>query len=513
MNRLLTCSLLLLTSACTAPLPHATDPTPPPRPRAEDAPADMGAPAAAPRELTLEQAVWLALQHNNDLIVQAYEPLVAGAFLAREEGRFAPELFASLSRRESRSSETARATGEQFNAEVEQTTLAGGIRRTLATGTDVELALQQVGESSNRAPDQNEASLSLSLTQALLQGGGRTVMLAAVRRARLGLAISEAELKGYTEAVVAEVESAYWRFWLATETISISEQALAVAEQQLADVRQRIAVGQLARNEEAVAQAEVARRRQVLIDARADKIRRRIELLALITPAFLIPEGELEPMTAPALPELDGQDTPELRIRLADTARADLSEARLRLEQRRLDTVVTRDGLLPRLDFFAQLAKSGFGPDPGDAWSDLDGDSYNVQAGLRFSRTLGERTEQARHDEALFRSDQAAASVENLRRRIAGRILIAVNELERARQQIEASAETRRLQALTVESEVERFQVGTGTALMVAQAQRDLLNSMIEEQRARVQARLALLQLYLAEGTLLDRRGITPALP
>jgi outer membrane protein TolC len=51
--------------------------------------------------------------------------------------------------------------------------------------------------------------------------------------------------------------------------------------------------------------------------------------------------------------------------------------------------------------------------------------------------------------------------------------------------------------------------VGDSTCLLVAQAQRDLLESQIDEVDAVIAYRLALIQLYLAEGTLLGRRGFT----
>lgn len=510
MKNMLILPLVLLAGACRSTVPFAEEPT-----TARTVPdpvavvTDSETPLPLLDKLTLEQAVSLALQHNGDLQVQAFEPLVAGTFLALERARFAPELFAEISRRDNRSSETARSTGEKFDSEIQQNQLEAGIRREFATGTDVALSLAHADETSNRAPDQNEARVNLTLTQALLQGRGRAVNLVAIRQAQLGVAISEAELRGYTEAIVATVERSYWRFWLAGETIAIARQALEVAEKQLSDIRQRIEVGQLARNEEAVAQAEVARRRQVMIDAEAARVRGRLELLAVITPGVMI--ENVAPQTVPEMPEADVSDTAEMRIELAEASRADLAEARLRLEQRRLETVMTRDGLLPRLDFFAQLAKTGFGTDVGDAWSDVGGDNYDVRVGLSLSRTLGNREEAALDAEARFRQDQAQASVENMRRQIRSRVRIALNELQRARQQIEASAETRRFQELTVASEIERFQVGTGTALMVAQAQRDLLASKIDEQQARVQARLALLELYVTEGSLLERRGITTA--
>ena len=463
-------------------------------------------PGPLPMPLSLEDAVLMALEDNPDLLVQAFEPLVAGSFLQRERARFAPVVFASASRRESRSSETARATGEQFDAEVEQFRLAGGVSKPLATGSEVALQMMHASEISNRAPDQEESRASLSFTQALLQGGGRTVNLAGVRRAEFGLAISEAELRGYTEFILAETEAAYWRFWLATETIDIARQALDVAQQQLHDVEQRIEVGQLARNEAAVAQAEVARRRQTLIDAQADLVRRRIELGMLIAPAQ--PHFHVRPSSTPDVPSVDETDTPDMRIELADQNRADLQEARYRLEQSKLDTVITRNGLLPRLEFFAELSKSGFGASASDAWADLNGNSYDWQTGLRFRHPLGRTQEKALDAESRFREAQARQAIENLRQQIAAGVHLALNELKRAQEQVDASAETHRLQIQTVESEVERFQVGTGTALMVAQAQRDLLSSMVAEKQAVVQARLALLQLYRAEGSLLARRGI-----
>ena len=53
--------------------------------------------------------------------------------------------------------------------------------------------------------------------------------------------------------------------------------------------------------------------------------------------------------------------------------------------------------------------------------------------------------------------------------------------------------------------------MGTGTALLVAQAQRDLLAARINEVQAVIGYRIALVRLYQAEGSLLERRGITVA--
>jgi outer membrane protein TolC len=88
-------------------------------------------------------------------------------------------------------------------------------------------------------------------------------------------------------------------------------------------------------------------------------------------------------------------------------------------------------------------------------------------------------------------------------------VRLAANEVERARRLIAASRTTRELQAQTVEAEKERFAVGSSTAILVAQAQRDLLGTQIAEVEALVNYRIALVRLYLAEGTMLERHGIS----
>jgi outer membrane protein len=98
--------------------------------------------------------------------------------------------------------------------------------------------------------------------------------------------------------------------------------------------------------------------------------------------------------------------------------------------------------------------------------------------------------------------------VDNLRQMVQVDVRLAFNEVERARQQIFASRATRTLREETLDAEKERFDVGLSTSLLVAQAQRDLLASSIEEVKAIVSYRTALVRLYLAEGSLLDRRGV-----
>jgi len=81
-------------------------------------------------------------------------------------------------------------------------------------------------------------------------------------------------------------------------------------------------------------------------------------------------------------------------------------------------------------------------------------------------------------------------------------------EVLRLRQQIEATRVTRELQDQNLAAELEKFRVGKSTNLQVLQVQRDFTASQLDEVRALVLYLNSLIDLYVMEGSLLERRGI-----
>lgn len=466
-----------------------------------------------PMQLSIEQAAFLALQNNRDLEVQQLNPVIVGTFEQLERGLFDPELFASGSFNQEEASQTTDITGERFGVVREDYEVVGGVRQQLPTGTSIEVTAGNERAFSNRSPDQHAPRLGLSVTQSLLRGIDPAVNLASIRQAELNTLASIHELRGFTESLLGEVERAYWLYTLSRQEIAIFEQSLELARQQLAEVEDRIDVGLVAPTEAAAARAEVALRQQELIDARSELETRRLRLLRLVNPAGPDSLGaQVVPTSPPTIAAATIDDLP-LRIKLAEQLRADLNEARLRLEQNRLQTLVTRHGLLPRLDVFIALGKTGFGGAFSDAVDDLDGPNFDFSAGASLSYVLGNRAAQARDEEARASRQQAAAAVANLAQLVELEVRLAATQVERARQQITATAATRVLREQTLRAEQERFRVGASTSLLVAQAQRDLVASQIAEVEAIIGYRIFLIDLYVAEGSLLERRGIRMALP
>ncbi|SDO68374.1 TolC family protein [Desulforhopalus singaporensis] len=456
----------------------------------------------------IEDAVFLCLQQNPELLVERYNPMIALSFEQIERGRYDPEIFGELQYLDETATEVSRSTRERFSVEGRDVNATAGVRQQLPTGTEIEATFGGKRSISNRTPEQQDFRVGLTLTQSLLKGFGPATNLADIRLAELDSRASYYQLRGFIETLVSEVEIGYWQYVFAEQGIAIFERSLEVARKQLAEVENRIEVGVIPKNAAAAARTEVARRQQALIEARSIHAERRLRLMRLLNVTGsdrfslqLITRSSPQTATAPL-------DDLSEHVQLAMKLRADLGEAGLQQKKQELEVVRTRNGLLPKLDFFIDIGKTGYAESFRGAVSDLENDSYDLLTGLRFSSYLDNRSARGRHQAATVSRAQAAAAVDNLKSLIAYDVLAAANEVNRAEKKIEASRVTRMLQEQTLEAEQERFAVGNVTSLLVAQAQRDLLVSQLDEVEAKVDYRIALVRFFLAEGSLLERRGI-----
>ncbi|MGA0333147.1 MAG: TolC family protein [Kiritimatiellia bacterium] len=457
-------------------------------------------------ELSLTQAVHLSLQRNPDLAVQWLEPALAAYDVQREEAGFNSVLFGGTRYGEEVSSETSRSTSERFSVEAESRESELGLRRNFSSGTELELSVSEQDDQSNRAPSQQELRAGIGLTQSLLRGRGTEVNRISIRQAQLGVDISIEELRAYTQALIAETEIAYWQLQLAQEAVEITRKALEVADQQLSEIQQRIEIGDLAPDERYAAEAERSNRRKNLTDATAN-LRERELILAGLLDIDPLPASPYRLRSTLELAETPIQD-PAPFIEQALRLNPALREARTRLLQNELEVVRTRNGVLPRLDFFARLDKTGFGEDASSAREEFSGDTYEWVAGLELLQDLGNSEALANREQASLEREQAERAVKNMELRIINQLRRAVVEYNRTLEQAAISRETLRLRRATAEAEMARFEVGTSTSLLVAQAQREALESEIEVLELRIAYRTALVRLQELTGELLNRYGV-----
>ncbi len=462
-----------------------------------------------PLKLTVTEAILLSLENNRALVVQRLNPSIQQTFEDQERAVFDPVTNADVSAGRVEQERLARSGSdtEDFTTDFIDSIIS--LEQYFPTGTTVALeAGTEMNDSSLYDDSFYSTRLGMTITQALLRGYGTEVNLARLQQARLDTRMSEFELRGFTEFLVAEVERTYWDYALARRQIEIVEESLKVAHQQLNETKALIAVGRLARAELAAVQAEVALQDQALIEARANKESFHLQLMRLLNPPGPgIWQRKVDLIHQPTLPEIKLEDV-EQHVAVSMRMRPLLNQARLEILNDDLELVKTQNGLLPLMDLFITLGKSGYANSFGESISNIDGDNYDAIAGVKFNYPIFNRDAKATHRRALLNRDQAQKALDNLSQLVEVDVRTVYIEVNRTKQQIAASSVTRKFDEEKLRTETEKLRVGKSTSFLVAQAQRDLLVSRIAEVRALANYLKALIDLYRQDGSLLERRRI-----
>jgi outer membrane protein TolC len=188
--------------------------------------------------------------------------------------------------------------------------------------------------------------------------------------------------------------------------------------------------------------------------------------------------------------------------------RPEMNQARLEIDRDELELVRTRNGLLPKLDFFVTLGKTGFADSFSESTRRIFTNEYDALAGVSFEYPPINRLAKARNQQAILSRQQAQESLDNLAQTVEVDVRGAYLQITSVQQQVEAARASRELQDEKLKVETEKFNVGKSTSLLVAQAQRDFVQSRIVEIKAIIDYQIALVNLYRLDGTLLIRRGI-----
>ncbi len=488
---------------------EATSPETPP-PGGEPSATPPLVPPEGPLKLTVENTILLAVENNKAFRVQRLKPAIRRTFEEQERAVFDPTVGATASNRRADAERLARAGTGTESLSSQNTSGKLSLDTFLPTGTTVALeSTADLTDSTLYADSFATTRVGLTLTQAILRGFGTGVNLASLRQARIDTLTSQYELRGFAESLIAEVEATYWDYALAERRIEIYAQSLKLAQDQLNETVERIQIGTLPETELAAAQAEEALRKEDLINANSSLATTRLRLLRLTSPRGAKAwEREVVLQDQPVAPSAPLDDV-ESHVQVALQMRPDLNQARLGIKRGDLEIVKTKNGLLPKMDFFVTLGKSGYANSFGRSLGNLDEDNYDVQVGLTFEYPFGNRDAEARHRRAILSRRESEEAVGNLAQLVEVDVRSACIEVNRAREQVAATSATRKLQEEKLRAETEKFRVGKSTSLLIAQAQRDLVASQISEVEALVNHLKALVDLYRLEGSLLERRGIS----
>ena len=167
----------------------------------------------------------------------------------------------------------------------------------------------------------------------------------------------------------------------------------------------------------------------------------------------------------------------------------------------------TKNGLLPKLDLFLKLGGTAY-TESFSGFLENPYDQKIIGVGANLSIPVTNGIARQKYRKAQLSQKQLQLSLENIERLVELDVRSAWTEVERALQMIEKAGTARLLQQEKLAAEQARLAAGKTTEYVVLQVQRDLTVAQLDEARAAVAYVKALTDLYLKDGTLLERRGV-----
>jgi outer membrane protein TolC len=342
-------------------------------------------------EISLQDAVELALENSLDIGVQRYYPWIADAsILKAKAGGFGYATPGALF-----SSSTASLPSFSYDPTVASTILlddrttpvnnpfiSGTVSlaalqthtmqfneqfsRGFETGTNLTVSWNNTRSSSTSTANffnpAVQSTLTVGFTQALLNGFGIAVNTRNIRIAQNNRKIADWAFAELAITTITNTITAYWELVYARANVKVNEQAVAVAQKLYEDNKKQLGVGTMAPLDVTRAESELATDTQNLIVARTVQLQDEQILKNAITKDPLAPNVvNVEILTSdqPTPPATIENPSFEESIKEAFAKRPELQEQLLNLKNADIDVLATRNALRPSLTLSGQYSSVG----------------------------------------------------------------------------------------------------------------------------------------------------------
>jgi outer membrane protein len=348
-------------------------------------------------------------------------------------------------------------------------------------------------------------SVSLSVTQPLLQGLSPAVNRRDIKAAKNNLKITDLQMKMQVITTISALLNLYWDLVSFNDDVRLKQRALDLAQKLYDDNRSQVQLGTLPQIEVTRAAAEVSARREDLLQSQThvaqqetvlkNTLSRNSASNAWLDDVHIIPLDQIE------VPKTEDLKPVSELISQALMQRPELQQSDINLASNKIMEAGDRNGLLPSLNAFAALANNGLAgaatPLCGNACSYLTGGEGNVllqelrrnfpnySVGFSLSIPFRNRVAQADYmaDELTIR--QTELKLKRAENQVRVEVKNAVMGLQQARSRYESAVATRVLAEETLQSEQDRFNFGqTPDTTLVIQAQKDVVQDQTDEVQA-----------------------------
>ena len=347
--------------------------------------------------LSLEDAISLALENNLDIRVQRFVPWLAQANLLRTEaggasfgtgssapvllgsapaGGFDPVVTSTISVLDENFPEpnpftsgigTGGSSSGLAALTEHQNSYNFGYGETFHTGTSFQLSWSNSRVSSNAANFFNpyvQSQLSVGVSQPLLAGFGFLPNTRFIIEAKHTIKADDAQFTTVVITDINAVQNAYWELVFARENVKVEETTVATDQQLYENNKKQLEIGTMAPLDVLTAESQLASDQQALVQAQTVKLQDETTLLNDITKDPLDPSlrgVEIIPTTPLSTPEIVENMPIETAVQEAWAKRPELKQVLENLEIDKIEVKVAKNGLLPSLTATANYTATGLG--------------------------------------------------------------------------------------------------------------------------------------------------------
>ncbi len=497
----------------------------------------VGVDVANQLPLSLNDAIKLALQNNNDIETAKKDVEIAEFNLRGADGVYAPA-FVSDSFYERRTTPTASVIGGAVNGAVTNSTLTStagisGLTRRGGGSYNLGFTSSRTNTSNLNATlnPQFPSSLSFIYVQPLMRGRRIDNNRRTIEIAKKSLSITDQQFRQRAVEVIAGVEQAYWDLAYGLRNLQVQIDAVKQARVQLESNQRLVAKGVLAPIDIVATNAQITTFEQGVYSAQelVTAAENRLKTLMLpnrgndIWSRALVPVSPIE-LDVPRVPLEKAVDT-------ALNNRQEIAQLKTSAEINKINERYYRDQTKPQIDLTGTYSSSGLAGattaasiNPTTGLSrvpdNLIGGYFNsvgnliqqdyptYRVGLTITLPFGNRIARANLGRTLVEGSQIETSTAQIEQAIEADVRNALQSLRSAEARLQAAAATRSSAEQLFESEERQFKAGTTTVFLVFQRQKDLIDARGRELQAQTDLNKAISNFQRAIGTTLEANSV-----
>jgi HAE1 family hydrophobic/amphiphilic exporter-1 len=522
----------------------------------------VGVDVANQLSMTLQEAIMLALQNNNDIDSSKIDVQIAEFNLRGARGVYDP-VIDSEHYFERRTTPTSSTIAGGANGSVTQSdfTNAFGARgfSPFAGGSyTVDFSASRINTTNQNATlnPQFPSALTLTYAQPLWRGLRFDNNRRNIAIAKKNLSLTDAQFRQRAVEVIAQVEQSYWDLAFSLRNLQVQIDAVKQARLQLESNQRLVSKGALAPIEIVAASTQITTFEQNIYTAQEAVTRAENNLKTL-----MLPERTSEIWVRAIVPvspvELDVPRVPlELAVGSALTNRQEIAQLKASEEINEINERFYRDQTKPQIDLIGSYTGSGLAGTPtartgttGSATSSLTArvnelsalnglpplttatttstipenlvggypqslsnlataDYPTYRVGVRISLPIGNQTAKANFGRTLVEGERIKNQRAQVEQIIEADVRNTTQSLRSAEARLNSAAASRASAEQLFASEQRQFRAGTTTVFLVLQRQNELVAARGRELQAQTDLNKAISEFQRATGTTLSANSV-----